>query len=109
MARRSSGCLPTGWTRIVFYCEESARRRRILRIRVLLFAIRDGRAVKTSDLAGGEAGQGIVFTADNKYILIQFNVEKQLAVYAVNDGDMKDTQLRIVLSGGPASLRSMPR
>jgi hypothetical protein len=50
-----------------------------------------------------------VFTADNKYILAQFNVEKQLAVYAVNDGDMKDTQLRIVLSGGPASLRSMPR
>ena len=77
--------------------------------RVLLFAIRDGQAIKTSDLPGGEAGQGIVFTADNKYILAQFNVEKQLAVYAVNDGDMKDTQLRIVLSGGPASLRSMPR
>jgi DNA-binding beta-propeller fold protein YncE len=77
--------------------------------RVLLFAIRDGQAVKTSDLPGGEAGQGIVFTADNKYILIQFNVEKQLAVYAVNDGDMKDTQERIVLSGGPASLRSTPR
>jgi DNA-binding beta-propeller fold protein YncE len=77
--------------------------------RVLLFAIRDGQAVKISDLPGGEAGQGIVFTADNKYILVQFNVEKQLAVYAVNDGDMKDTQQRIVLSGGPASLRSMPR
>jgi WD40 repeat protein len=77
--------------------------------RVLLFAIRDGQAVKTSDLPGGEAGQGIVFTADNKYILAQFNVEKQLAVYAVNDGDMKDTHQRIVLSGGPASLRSMPR
>jgi DNA-binding beta-propeller fold protein YncE len=77
--------------------------------RVLLFAIRDGQAVETSDLPGGEAGQGIVFTADNKYILVQFNVEKRLAVYAVNDGDMKDTQQRIVLSGGPASLRSMPR
>jgi DNA-binding beta-propeller fold protein YncE len=77
--------------------------------RVLLFAIRDGQAVKTPDLPGGEAGQGIVFTADNEYILVQLNVEKQLAVYAVNDGDMKDTQQRIVLSGGPASLRSMPR
>jgi DNA-binding beta-propeller fold protein YncE len=77
--------------------------------RVLLFAVRDGQAVKTSDLPGGEAGQGIVFTADNKYILVQFNVEKQLAVFAVNDGDMKDTQQRIMLSGGPASLRSMPR
>jgi DNA-binding beta-propeller fold protein YncE len=77
--------------------------------RVLLFAIRDSQAVKTSDLPGGEAGQGIVFTADSKYILVQFNVEKQLAVYAVNDGDMQDTQQRIVLSGGPASIRSMPR
>jgi shikimate dehydrogenase len=42
--------------------------------RVLLFAIRDGQAVKMADLPGGEAAQGIVFTADNNYILVQFNV-----------------------------------
>src|ERR1700751_5942745 len=66
--------------------------------RVLLFAIRDGQAVKTADLPGGEAAQGIVFTADNNYILVQFNVEKQIAVYALNGGKLKDTRERIELS-----------
>lgn len=70
--------------------------------RVLLFAIRDGQAVRVADLPGGEAAQGIVFTADNNYILVQFNVEKQIAVYAVNGGELKDTQKRIELSAGPA-------
>jgi hypothetical protein len=51
----------------------------------------------------------ILIRREPDLILAQFNVEKQLAVYAVNDGDLKDTQQRIVLSGGPASLRSMPR
>lgn len=77
--------------------------------RVLLFAIRNGLAEKTADLPGGQAGQGIVFTADNRYLLAQFNVEKQIAVYAVNGGDLKDTGTRINVSGGPSSIRSMPR
>jgi DNA-binding beta-propeller fold protein YncE len=77
--------------------------------RVLLFAIRGGQAVRVADLPGGEAAQGIVFTADSNYILVQFNVEKQIAVYAVNGGELKDTQKRIELSAGPASLRTMPR
>jgi lactate dehydrogenase-like 2-hydroxyacid dehydrogenase/DNA-binding beta-propeller fold protein YncE len=77
--------------------------------RVLLFEIRNGEAVRTANLPGGEAGQGIVFSADSKTILVQFNVEKQIAVYAVNGGTLKDTGQRIPVSGGPASLRSMPR
>jgi DNA-binding beta-propeller fold protein YncE len=77
--------------------------------RVVLFEIRDGEAVKKADLPGGEAAQGIVFSADSKTILVQFNVEKQIAVYAVNDGALQDTGQRIPLSGGPVSLRSTPR
>ena len=77
--------------------------------RVLLFAIRNGEAVKVSDLPGGEAGQGIVFSADSKTVLVQFNVEKQIAIYSVEGGTLKDTGERIPVSGGPASLRSMPR
>ena len=40
---------------------------------------------------------------------MQFNVEKQIAVYAVNGGAVRDTGVRIPIAGGPASLRSMPR
>ena len=48
--------------------------------KVLLFAIRDGQAVKVSEAPGGEAAQGIVFTADSKYLIVQFNVEKAACV-----------------------------
>lgn len=77
--------------------------------KVVLFAIRDGQAVKVSEAPGGEAAQGIVFTADSKYLIVQFNVEKQLAFFAVNGGHLRDTGHRIALSGGPSSLRTTPR
>lgn len=77
--------------------------------KVVLFAIRDGQAVKVSEAPGGEAAQGIVFTGDSKYLIVQFNVEKQLAFFAVNGGHLRDTGQRIALSGGPSSLRTLPR
>ncbi|MGA8940566.1 MAG: hypothetical protein WB439_15500 [Acidobacteriaceae bacterium] len=77
--------------------------------RVLLFEVRNGQALQKSDLAGGEAAQGIVFTADSHRVLIQFNVEKQIAIYAIHDGALEDTGERMPIAGGPASLRSVPR
>lgn len=77
--------------------------------RLLLFEIRSGQAEKVADLPAGEAGQGVVFSADSHYVLAQFNVEKQIAVYAVNGGQLEDTGARLRVSGGPASIRSMPR
>ncbi|SAK57233.1 YncE family protein [Caballeronia ptereochthonis] len=77
--------------------------------KVLLFAIRDGQAVKVAEAPGGEAAQGIVFTADSKTLIVQFNVEKELAFYAVNGGHLRDTGQRIALTGGPSSLRTTPR
>jgi hypothetical protein len=40
---------------------------------------------------------------------VQFNVEKQLAMFAVNAGHLQDTGQRIALTGGPSSLRTTPR
>lgn len=77
--------------------------------RLSLFEIRGHEAVRVGDLPAGEAGQGIVFSADSRYVLAQFNVEKQIAVYAVNDGRLEDTGRRIAASGGPSSIRSKPR
>lgn len=77
--------------------------------KVLLFAIRDGRAVQTGEATGGEAAQGIVFTADSRHVIVQFNVERQLALYAVDGGKLRDTGKRIALTGGPSSLRTLPR
>jgi hypothetical protein len=77
--------------------------------RLVLFEIRSGAAVRVGDLPAGEAGQGVVFSADSRYVLAQFNVEKQIAIYAVNDGGLEDTGQRLAARGGPSSIRSMPR
>jgi hypothetical protein len=76
---------------------------------VLLFEIRDGRAVAAADLPGGEAAQGVVFTADSRHVLAQFNVEREIAVFAVDERRMTDTGTRLAMPGGPASIRSLPR
>ena len=76
---------------------------------VSLFAIRDGGAVKVNELPGGEAAQGLVFTQDSLSVIVQFDVEKALAVYAIRDGKLADTGARIPLAAGPVSIRSMPR
>ena len=77
--------------------------------KLVLFEIRHDRAGQVAELPAGEAGQGVVFTADGRHILAQFNVEKQIAVYAVNDGKLADTGTRLAFTGGPSSIRSMPR
>ena len=76
---------------------------------VSLFRIAGGTAQLVNALPGGVAAQGIVFTRDSRHVLVQFNVEKQLALFDVTDGMLRDTGRRIPLSGGPASIRSQPR
>ena len=77
--------------------------------KVALYSINSGVATKVNELPGGEAAQGVVFTQDSKTIIVQFDVERALAVYAVQEGKLVDTGERIKLSAGPVSIRSMPR
>jgi DNA-binding beta-propeller fold protein YncE len=77
--------------------------------KVVLYAIKDGMATKVNELTGGEAAQGLVFTQDGKTLIVQFDVERALALYAVQDGKLVDTGERIKLAAGPVSIRSMPR
>jgi len=77
--------------------------------KVVLYSIKDGMATKVNELPGSEAAQGLVFTQDSKTIIVQFDVERALALYAVQDDKMVDTGERIKLAAGPVSIRSMPR
>jgi len=77
--------------------------------KVVLYAIKDGMATKVNELTGGEAAQGLVFTQDGRTLIVQFDVERALALYAVQDGKLVDTGERIKLAAGPVSIRSMPR
>lgn len=76
---------------------------------VTLFEIRDGVAARVNELPGGEAAQGIVFSQDSRQILLQMDVERALGVYAIRDGRLVDTGVRLALAAGPVSIRSMPR
>jgi DNA-binding beta-propeller fold protein YncE len=77
--------------------------------KLLLFEIKDGSANKVSELPGGEAAQGVVFSQDSKQILLQMDVERAIAVFAVRDGKLVDTGERLKLAAGPVSIRSTPR
>jgi DNA-binding beta-propeller fold protein YncE len=77
--------------------------------RIVLFEIRNGRAVETDSKPAGAAGQGIAFAADSKTIVVQFNVEKALGVFRVERGKLTDTGIRLPFAAGPASLRTLPR
>jgi DNA-binding beta-propeller fold protein YncE len=77
--------------------------------KVILFAINGGVATKVNELPGGEAAQGIVFTKDSRTVLVQFDVEKAIAVYTIRAGKLVDTGERLKLAAGPVSIRSMPR
>ena len=77
--------------------------------RLQLFRIVDDHAERVSDVPAGESAQGVVFTADSRYVLAQFYVERQIALFDVNGGALVDTGTRIAVSGGPASLRAAPR
>lgn len=74
-----------------------------------LYAIKSGQATKVNELPGGEAAQGVVFSKDSKTVLVQFDVERAIAVYAIRGGKLVDTGKRITLAAGPVSIRSMPR
>jgi DNA-binding beta-propeller fold protein YncE len=77
--------------------------------KVALYSIQDGWATKVNELPGGEAAQGVVFSQDGRTILVQFDVERAIAVYAIRDGKLVDTGERIKLAAGPVSIRSVPR
>ncbi|MBB3103361.1 WD40 repeat domain-containing protein [Azomonas macrocytogenes] len=77
--------------------------------KLTLFSIRDGQAMQVSEVPCAEAGQGLVFTQDNRHIIAQLNVEKQLAIYAIRDGQLHDSGTSIQLEAGPGSLRTPPR
>jgi hypothetical protein len=77
--------------------------------RLVLFEIENGRAMERANVPAGESGQGLVFTADSRHLIAQFNVERKLALYAVNGGKLRDTGTRLPVSGGPVSIRSLPR
>jgi DNA-binding beta-propeller fold protein YncE len=77
--------------------------------KLVLFSLRGGRATKVGEAPTGKNGQGVTFTPDGKYLLVQNYVERDLAAYRVTDTGPQDTGVRIKVKGYPASIRIAPR
>lgn len=77
--------------------------------RLTLFAVGATGATRVNELPAGEASQGVVFSKDSKTVLVQYDVERQIAVYRIEGGRLADTGQRLKLDAGPVSIRSMPR
>lgn len=77
--------------------------------KLILFSLKDGVATQVSEVPSGTAGQGVAFTQDSQYVIAQLNVEKQLAIYKIENDRLQDTGTPIQLEAGPASIRTMPR
>ncbi len=77
--------------------------------RLLLYYLSGTRASKVGEAPTGKNAQGVTFTPDGQYILVQNYVEQELAVYRVTPNGPEDTGLRIKVKGHPASIRIAPR
>ncbi len=56
----------------------------------------------------GRIPEGVAFTSDGKYLVVQCHPERELWVFAMKRGRAKDTGQRIRVPGFPSSLRASP-
>lgn len=77
--------------------------------KLLLFSLRGGKVTKVGEASTGQNTQGLVFTPNSQYILVQNYVEQEIAAYKVTGNGPTDTGIRVKLKGSPASIRIAPR
>ena len=52
--------------------------------------------------------EGVAFTSDGKYLVVQGHPDRDLWIFSVKRGRLKDTGQRVKLPGMGASLRASP-
>lgn len=71
---------------------------------IILYRNNQGKLTKTSEMPGSVAGQGLIFSDHDQVLLVQQNVENQIAVLEKNGGHLRDTGKRIKFTAGPVSI-----
>lgn len=57
-------------------------------------------------LPTGRIPEGVAFTSDGKYLVVQCHPDRELRIYRVRGGKVKDTGERVKVPGFPSSLRA---
>jgi hypothetical protein len=65
--------------------------------------------VKTQRLPVGRIPEGVAFTSDGKYLVVQCHPDREMRIFQVAGGIATDTGKRIKVPGMPSSLRAAPK
>ena len=73
--------------------------------KLLVYRVEHKKLNKLGEVPIGHWSQGLVFTPDNQYVLVQNMVEKEIMVIKIAGNTLEDTGQRLKLKGGPAAIR----
>jgi len=73
---------------------------------LVLLERRDRTYVRAQKISVGRIPEGVVFTGDGKYVVVQCHPDRKLWIFRVNGNRVEDTGQRIDLPGMPSSLRA---
>ena len=74
--------------------------------KVLVYRVEQKKLTKLAEAPIGHWSQGVAFTADNQYVLVQNMVEKDIMIFKLDGGKLEDTGQRLKMKGGPAAIRT---
>jgi DNA-binding beta-propeller fold protein YncE len=56
----------------------------------------------------GRIPEGVTFTRDGRYVVVQCHADRELRIYELRRGKIRDTGYRVAVRGFPSSLRASP-
>jgi len=72
----------------------------------LVLLARNGNTFRvTEEHWTGRIPEGVAFTSDGKYLVVQCHPDREIWIFSVKRGRLKDTGHRIKVPGMPSSLR----
>jgi DNA-binding beta-propeller fold protein YncE len=74
--------------------------------RLVMFKVDKTKLTKVAEAKLGHWSQGLAFSADGQYVLVQNMVEKNLMVFRFADGKLTDTGHKLDVKSGPAGIRT---
>jgi DNA-binding beta-propeller fold protein YncE len=74
--------------------------------KVLLYRVDQMKLTKMAEAPIGRWSQGVAFTPDSQYVLVQNMVEKDIMVFKIAGEKLEDTGQRLQVKGGAAAIRT---
>jgi DNA-binding beta-propeller fold protein YncE len=73
--------------------------------KVVVFRLASKTLARLAEAPIGHWSQGVAFTPDNQYLMVQNMVEKDIMLLKLSGDKLEDTGQRLKMKGGPAALR----